>query len=118
MEELRQQNRMSFLFNPFFTEQMAANADVQNELIRRMSKNLPKAESAPTTTASQQKFADAKSVSGDVIGVGQSPVLAAMTETNDLLRQVVANTTPPSATLAPDPNLTRKSPPPIYPQFK
>lgn len=118
MEELRQQNRMSFLFNPFFTEQMAANFDVQQELIRRMSKNLPKPESAPTTTASQQKFADAKSVSGDVIGMGQSPVIAAMTETNDILRRIEANTAPAQPTLTPDPNLTKKGPPLLYPQFK
>ena len=121
MEELRQQNRMSFLFNPFFTEQMAANADVQNELIRRMSKNLPKPESAPTTTASQQKFADAKSVSGDVIGMGQSPVIAAMTETNDLLRSIDNKLTPSEPALTPDPNLTQKKQPmmvPLYPKFK
>lgn len=62
----------------------------------------------PTTTASQEKATDAKSVSGNVIGVGQSPVIAAMNETNDLLRQVVANTTPAQAALTPDPDQTYK----------
>ena len=60
----------------------------------------------------------AQAVGGNVIGVGQSPVIAAMTETNDLLRQVVANTTPGQPALTPDPNLTKKGPPLLYPQFK
>ena len=61
-------------------------------------------------------LAEATAVSGNVIGVGQSPVIAAMNETNDLLRQVVVNTTPAQPALTPDPNLTKKVP--LYPQFK
>jgi hypothetical protein len=118
LEELREKNRFHSLISPIFTESMAANFEVQQEMIRRMSRGLPKSESAPTSTASQQKFADAKSVSGDVIGMGQSPVIAAMTETNDILRRIEANTTPAQPALTPDPNLTKKGPPLLYPQFK
>ena len=60
----------------------------------------------------------AQAVSGNVIGVGQSPVIAAMTETNDLLRSIDNKLTPAQPALTPDPNLTRKSPPPIYPEFR
>ncbi len=118
MEELRSQNRMRFLFNPFFTEQMAANFEVQQELIKRISKGLPQGKTEPTTTASQQKFSDSKSVSGDIIGVGQSPVIAAMTETNDILRRIEANTAPTGPSLEPDPSVIKKGPPLLYPQFK
>ena len=62
----------------------------------------------PTTTASQEKTADAKSVSGNVIGVGQSPVIAAMTEQTDLLRRIADNTTPGQPALMPDPDQTYK----------
>jgi hypothetical protein len=117
--QLMKENFSSLLLNPvFFVEQMAMREDVQNELIRRIGKAAPKSKTEPTTTASQQKFADAKSVSGDVIGMGQSPVIAAMTETNDILRRIEANTAPAQPTLTPDPNLTKKGPPLLYPQFK
>lgn len=51
----------------------------------------------------------AQSVSGNVIGVGQSPVIAAMTETNDLLRSIDNKLTPAQPPLTPDPNLTNKA---------
>jgi hypothetical protein len=54
-------------------------------------------------------LSEARAVSGNVIGVGQSPVIAAMNETNDLLRQIATNTTPSQAALTPDPNLTSKT---------
>lgn len=116
-EELRKGNMMNYLFNPFFTEQMAAREDVQQELIRRIASGLPPAATKPTTTASQEKFTDAKSVSGNVIGVGQSPLIAEMMTTNELLRSIDQKLTPSEPALTPDPNLTKKAPP-LYPQFK
>lgn len=66
----------------------------------------------PTTTASQEKFTDAKAVSGNVIGVGQSPVIDAMNQQTDLLRSIDAKLTPAQPALTPDPNLTNKAPAP------
>lgn len=64
-------------------------------------------------TAPVKKITDdltkAQSVSGNVIGVGQSPVIAAMNEQTELLRDIRNNTTPAQAALTPDPNLTYKT---------
>ena len=86
-------------------EELAGRSDFQSvmaDIMRRRSAT------KPTTTASQEKFSDAKAVSGNVIGVGQSPVIAAMTETNDLLRSIDNKLTPPQSPLTPDPNQTYK----------
>jgi len=64
----------------------------------------------PTTTASQEKSTDAKSVSGNVIGVGQSPVIAAMNEHTKLLEEIASNTRSKHTPETPDINLTNKAP--------
>lgn len=84
----------------------AADKGVQRSLASMLQGEAPATAPAKKMTEDLTK---AQSVSGNVIGVGQSPVIAAMTETNDLLRQVVANTTPAQPALTPDPNLTYKT---------
>ena len=83
----------------------AADKGVQAALVKLLQGEAPTAAPAKKMTEDLSK---AQSVSGNVIGVGQSPVIAAMNETNDLLRQVVANTTPAQAALTPDPDQTYK----------
>lgn len=98
LAELRSQNMLSYLMNPLFTsQQMAGNADVQIELARRIAASLPQ------TTKKPEAKTDFKleATGGNVIGVGQSAVVLAVQETNDLLRQVVANTTPITGVLNP-----------------
>lgn len=66
--------------------------------------------SQPTTTAKQELSADAKAVSGNVIGVGQSPVIAAMNEHTKLLEEIAFNTRSKYTPETPDINLTNKAP--------
>ena len=88
--------------------------------IQKAVAEMLKAESATVVPAKKmtEDLTKAQSVSGNVIGVGQSPVIAAMTEQTDLLREIARNTAQSDPALKPDPDLTKKSPPPIYPKFK
>lgn len=90
-------------------EDLANRPDFQGAMADIMK---ARGKTAPTTTASQEKFTDAKAVSGNVIGVGQSPVIDAMNQTNDLLRSIDSKLTPAQPALVPDPNLTTKAPAP------
>ena len=96
-EELKQKNMTNFLLNPFFTEQMSADPAVQMELAKRIAATLPKKADQPEA----KKDFKLEATGGNVIGVGQSAVVLAVQETNDLLRQVIANTTPISGVLNP-----------------
>jgi len=93
----------------------AADKGVQAALVKLLQGEAPATAPAKKMTEDLTK---AQSVSGNVIGVGQSPVIAAMTEQTDLLRKIADNTTPAQPALQPDPNLTKKTPPLLYPQFK
>jgi len=97
LEELKQQNFANWMFNPFFTEQMAARPEVQMELAKRV------AASSPDTTKQPEAKKDFKieQAGGSVIGVGQSAVVMAVQETNELLRKVVENTRPITGVLDP-----------------
>jgi hypothetical protein len=92
----------------------AADKGVQAALVKLLQGEAPAAAPAKKIAEDMTK---ATSVSGNVIGVGQSPVIAAMNETNDLLRSIDQKLTPAQPALAPDPNLTKKAPT-LYPQFK
>ena len=95
-------------------ELVAKDEEVQKRVMEIFRKRF--GEAVPPSVKAAEDMTKATAVSGNVIGVGQSPVIAAMNETNDLLRQVVVNTTPAQPALTPDPNLTKKVP--LYPQFK
>ena len=97
MEQLRQENMANFLFNPFFTEQMSADPAVQMELAKRIAATLPNKAKEPEA----KKDFKLEATGGNVIGVGQSAVVLAVQESNDLLRQIVTNTTPFSGVLNP-----------------
>ena len=85
----------------------AADKGVQAALVKLLQGEAPAAAPAKKMTEDLSK---AQSVSGNVIGVGQSPVIAAMNETNDLLREIARNTTKTQAADTPDINLTNKAP--------
>lgn len=85
----------------------AADKGIQAALVKMLQGEAPAA-AAPSKKVTED-MTKAQSVSGNVIGVGQSPVIAAMSEQTDLLRQIAVNTTPGQAALTPDPNLTNKT---------
>ena len=84
----------------------AADKGVQAALVKLLQGEAPAAAPAKKMTEDLSK---AQSVSGNVIGVGQSPVIAAMNEQTELLRDIRNNTTPAQSALTPDPNLTYKT---------
>ena len=99
LDELRRKHFMSFLFNPAFaSHQMAMDPDVQIEMARRLNASL-----GPAAAKEPQAKKDFKleATGGNVIGVGQSAVVMAVQETNDLLRELIRNTTPISGVLNP-----------------
>lgn len=85
----------------------AADKGVQASLVKLLQGETPAAAPAKKMTEDLTK---AQSVSGNVIGVGQSPVIAAMTEQTDLLREIARNTTKTQAADTPDINITNKAP--------
>lgn len=96
-EELKQRNFANWAFNPFFTEQMASDPAVQMEMAKRIASTLPQTTKQPEA----KKDFKLEAAGGNVIGVGQSAVVMAVNETNELLRKVVANTTPFTPVLNP-----------------
>lgn len=84
----------------------AADKGVQAALVKLLQGEAPTAAPAKKMTEDLSK---AQSVSGNVIGIGQSPVIAVMNEQTELLRDIRNNTTPAQAALTPDPNLTYKT---------
>jgi hypothetical protein len=97
LDELRAKERFHSLISPIFTESMAARPEVQMELAKRI------AAASPDTTKQPEAKKDFKieQAGGSVIGVGQSAVVMAVQETNELLRKVVENTRPITGVLDP-----------------
>lgn len=96
-------------------ELVAKDEEVQKRVMEIFRKRF--GEAVPPSAKATEDMTKATSVSGNVIGVGQSPVIAAMNEQTELLRSIDMKLTPDKPALTPDPNLTKKAPL-MYPQFK